>query len=128
MFSTISSRILSVRKGEKYCNSAYGSFGGGLKISSQFCVKLEISRCYHQYVRFSTISTSSFVPPLFNCPANWFRYKPSLHEKPYFLSPGISCKAQNDQVNIIFPSAFWFTKGPHFSAQKSSKQEFFSNQ
>ena len=31
----------------------------------------------------------------------------SLHEKPYFPSPGISWKAQKYHVNVIFPSPFW---------------------
>ena len=52
----------------------------------------------------------------------------SLHEKPYFPSPGISWKAQKDQVNIIFPSTFWLKKRPYFPSPKSSKQELFSNQ
>ena len=52
----------------------------------------------------------------------------SLYEKPYFPSPGISVKAQKDQVNIIFPSTFWLKKRPYFQSPKSSKQEFFSNQ
>ena len=34
----------------------------------------------------------------------------TLHKKPYFLNPGISLKAQNDQLNIIFPSTFWLKK------------------
>ena len=52
----------------------------------------------------------------------------SLHEKPYFPSPGISWKAQKDQVNIIFPSTFWLKKRPYFPSPKSSKQELLSNQ
>ena len=32
--------------------------------------------------------------------------KRPLHKKSYFASPGISWKAQKDQVNIIFPSTF----------------------
>ena len=35
----------------------------------------------------------------------------TLREKPCFPSPGISWKAQKDQVNIIFPSTFWLKKG-----------------
>ena len=34
----------------------------------------------------------------------------TLHEKPYFKGPGISWKAQKDQVNIIFSSTFWLRK------------------
>ena len=52
----------------------------------------------------------------------------SLHQKPYFSSPGISWKAQKDQVNIIFPSTFWLTERPYFAFLKNSKQELFSNQ
>ena len=52
----------------------------------------------------------------------------SLHEKPYFPSPGISWKAQKDQVNTIFPSTFWLKKRLFFPSPKSSKQELFSNQ
>ena len=36
----------------------------------------------------------------------------ALHEKPYFSNPGVSWKAQKDQVNIIFPSKFWLKKDP----------------
>ena len=34
----------------------------------------------------------------------------SLQENPYCPSPGISWKAQKDQVNTIFPSTFWLKK------------------
>ena len=51
-----------------------------------------------------------------------------LREKPYFPSPGISWKAQKDQVNAIFSSTFWLKKIPYFPSPKSSKQELFSNQ
>ena len=34
----------------------------------------------------------------------------SLHEKPYFPSPGISWKAKKDHVNIIFLPTFWMKK------------------
>ena len=47
----------------------------------------------------------------------------SRHEKPYFPSPGISWKAQKDQVNIIFPSTSWLEKRPYFPSPKNSKQE-----
>ena len=53
---------------------------------------------------------------------------PTLHEKPYFPSPGISWKAQKDQVNIIFPSTFWLKKRSYFPSPKSSKQELLGNQ
>ena len=46
--------------------------------------------------------------------------------KPYFLSPGISQKAQKYQVNIIFPSAFWIRKIPLFPSPKNSKKELLS--
>ena len=36
----------------------------------------------------------------------------SLHEKPYFPSPGISWKAQKYHGNVIFPSTFWLKKRP----------------
>ena len=48
----------------------------------------------------------------------------SLHEKPYFPSPGISWKAQKDQVNIIFPSTFWFKKYPISHLQKVQSENF----
>ena len=34
------------------------------------------------------------------------KFQVTLHKKTYFPSPGISWKAQKDQVNIIFPSTF----------------------
>ena len=52
----------------------------------------------------------------------------ALREKPYFLGPGISQKAQKDHVSIIFPSTFWQKKRPYFPSPKSSKQELLSNQ
>ena len=85
-------------------------------------------------------------------------FKVCVIQKPYFTSPGISWKAQKDQVNIIFPSTFWLKKDrishswkdqnkhfsviskyhlsiiflnqkrPYFSFLKRSKQELFSNQ
>ena len=53
---------------------------------------------------------------------------PTLHEKPYFPSPGISWKAQKDQVNIIFSPTFWLKKRSYFPSSKSSKQELLGNQ
>ena len=52
----------------------------------------------------------------------------SLHEKPYFSSPGMSWKAQKLQVSVIFLSTFWFKKILYFPSSKSSKQELFTNQ
>ena len=51
----------------------------------------------------------------------------SLHEKPYFPSPGISWKAQKalkaQEVNVIFPSTLWLKKRSCFPSPKGSKQE-----
>ena len=41
---------------------------------------------------------------------HFYRLLFALHEKPYFPGSGISWKAQKDQVNIIFASAFWLKK------------------
>ena len=51
----------------------------------------------------------------------------SLHEKLYFPIPGISWKAQKEQVNI-FHQLFGSKKRPYFQSPQSSKQEPFSNQ
>ena len=48
----------------------------------------------------------------------------TLREKPYFPCPGISWKAQKDQVSIIFPSTFWLKKRPYFPSPKSSNKNF----
>ena len=45
--------------------------------------------------------------------------------KQYFLSPGISWKAQKYQTNTIFPSTFRTKNRSNFPSQRSSKQEFF---
>ena len=47
------------------------------------------------------------------------------HEKPYFPSPGISWKAQKDQVNIIFPSTFCLKKR-HISHHRKVQNKNFS--
>ena len=70
----------------------------------------------------------------------------ALCEKPYFPSPGISWRAQKDQVNIIshhrkvqnkdfsvtskyhLSINFLTQKRPCFPSSKSSKQGLFSNQ
>ena len=53
------------------------------------------------------------------------RTKPiALHEEPCFLSPGISWKAQKDQVNIIFPSTFWLKKD-HISHHRKFQNKKF---
>ena len=52
----------------------------------------------------------------------------SLHEKPYFPSPGISRKTKKDQVNVIFPSTFLLKEKQYFPSPKSSNQELPSNQ
>ena len=59
----------------------------------------------------------------------------TLREEPYFPGPGIFWKAQKDQVNITFPSIFWFKKRPFSHLRKiqtrtfqGPKQELFSNQ
>ena len=47
----------------------------------------------------------------------------SLHEKPYFAGPGISWKAQKDQVNITFTSTFYLKKdriSHHWKAQNKN--------
>ena len=71
-----------------------------------------------------TILCNSFgqLPPLANT------HKGSLYDKPYLSSPGISWKAQKDQVNTIFPSTFWLKKRPYFPTPKSPKQELFNSQ
>ena len=51
----------------------------------------------------------------------WFY---SLHEKPCFLSPGISWKAQKEQVNIIFPSTFWLKKRSYSHHLKVQNRNF----
>ena len=51
----------------------------------------------------------------------------TLHEKPYFSGPGISWKAQRDQVNITFRSTFSLKERPCFPSSKSSKQELFGS-
>ena len=44
-----------------------------------------------------------------------------LGEKSYFSSPGISWKAKNDEVNIIYPSNFWLKKKTVFLITKKFK-------
>ena len=79
----------------------------------------------HLSLAFDTKSQSHFKTPL-SFVSQWFwfytrcfrsifcqrqvRSHLSLHEKPYFPSPGISCKAKKYQVNTIFPSTFWLKK------------------
>ena len=46
----------------------------------------------------------------------------------FSFSPGISWKAQKDQVNIIFPSTFWLKKRSSFPFPKIPKQKCFNNQ
>ena len=52
----------------------------------------------------------------------------SLLKKPYFSGPGVSWKAQKNQLNITFPSTFQLKQRPYFASPKNSKQEHFSNQ
>ena len=53
-----------------------------------------------------------------------FVYHLKLREKPYFPSPGISLRARKDQVNIIFPSNFWFKKGRISHHRKVQNKDF----
>ena len=69
-----------------------------------------------------------FIKEKKNCHFKPSELKQTLHEKPYFPGPGISWKAQKDQVNIIFPSAFWLKKRSYFPSPKSPKQELLGNQ
>ena len=48
-----------------------------------------------------------------------------LHKKPYFPGPGISWKAQKDQVNITFTSTFWLKKDRIFHRQMSKTGTFW---
>ena len=87
-----------------------------------------------------------------------FLIRLTLHEKQYLPDPGISRKAQKDQVSVTFTSTFWLKKDrishhrkaqnmnfsviskhhlsinflpqqrPYFPSGKSSKQERFSYQ
>ena len=45
--------------------------------------------------------------------------------KSYFRSPGVSWKAQKDQVTTIFPSTFWLKKKLYSPSLKSSKNKNF---
>ena len=47
-----------------------------------------------------------------------------LMQKPYFPSPGISWKAQKDQVNIIFLSTFWLKKDRISHSWKDQNKNF----
>ena len=46
------------------------------------------------------------------------------HEKPYFPGPGISWKAQKDQVNITFTSTFWLKKDRISHHRKDQNKNF----
>ena len=48
----------------------------------------------------------------------------TMYEKQHFLSPGISWKAQKDQVNIIFSSTFSLKKYRTFHHRKAQNKNF----
>ena len=94
-------------------------------------------------------ASSAVVPSIFV-----MHLKNVLHEKPFFLAPGISWKSQKDQASITFPSTFWLKKDrishlrkvknknfpviskyhpsikkrPYFLSPESSKQKLSRNQ
>ena len=86
VFSTISSRISSVEKVEKYCNGNAFCLVMDWMFLHSFFVNHEISRCHQRYIWFTAFSTSPFVPPPFNCRANWFRGKSSSSSSSDFAS------------------------------------------
>ena len=50
--------------------------------------------------------------------------KNSLPEKTYFRGPGISWKAQKEQENLTFTSAFWLKKDRISHNQKVQNKNF----
>ena len=66
---------------------------------------------FHNFIPNKNMIRNDKDPPWFNKKNHLFksymaisRLTVALHEKPYFLSSGISWKAKKDQVNVIFPS------------------------
>ena len=61
---------------------------------------------------------------IFCLPVKYF-HQFALHEKPYLPSPGISWKAQKDQVNMFFPSTFSAEKKTVFPISEKLKTRTF---
>lgn len=62
-------------------------------------LELQMSRIFTSVIHSQKRPSGRFICELY------------AHEKPNFLSPVISWKAQTGQVNIIFQSNFWLKKG-----------------
>ena len=88
---------------------------------------------FHNFIPNKNMIRNDKDPPWFNKKNHLFksymaisRLTVALHEKPYFLSSGISWKAKKDQVNIIFPSTFHHQL-PSFHRLLGSKRDRISH-
>ena len=93
-----------------------------MQLTSKFSKRLKFSLCLIDiYFKFG------WVIPLKDEISGNTNLATTLHEKPYFSGPGISWKAQRDQVHITFRSIFSLKKRPCFPSPKTSKQELFGS-
>ena len=86
---------------------------------------------FHNFIPNKNMIRNDKGPPWFNKKNHLFksymaisRLTVALHEKPYFLSSGISWKAKKDQVNIIFPSTSWLKKDRTSHHRKVQNKNF----